>query len=110
MRNSTGWPHWLQKFMPTIFACSHGGAKLPPLRGAHVSGGQRMTLNILEMAARIRALGDQIVPAAIEGTANLYGPYHEREPYQGVKVTRDQAYGADARHLLDVFEPEASGA
>jgi acetyl esterase/lipase len=69
-----------------------------------------MTLNILEMAARIRAMGDQIVPAAIEGTAQLYGPYHEREPYQGVKVSRDQAYGADARHLLDVFEPETSGA
>jgi acetyl esterase/lipase len=68
-----------------------------------------MTLNILEMAARIRAMGDQIVPAAIEGTATLYGPYHEREPYQGVKVTRDQAYGADARHLLDVFEPDTSG-
>ena len=30
---------------------------------------------------------------------------HEREPYQGVKVSRDQAYGADPRHLLDVFEP-----
>jgi acetyl esterase/lipase len=69
-----------------------------------------MSLNILEMAARIRALGDQIVPAAIEGTAKLYDPYHEREPYQGVKVSRDQAYGADARHLLDVFEPETSGA
>jgi acetyl esterase/lipase len=68
-----------------------------------------MSLNIFEMAARIRALGDQIVPAAIEGTAKLYGPYHEREPFQGVKVTRDHAYGADARHLLDVFEPETSG-
>jgi acetyl esterase/lipase len=68
-----------------------------------------MSLNIFEMAARIRALGDQIVPAAIEGTAKLYGPYHEREPYQGVAVSRDQAYGADARHLLDVFEPESSG-
>ncbi|HTC43835.1 MAG TPA: alpha/beta hydrolase [Steroidobacteraceae bacterium] len=69
-----------------------------------------MSLDILAMAARIRALGDQIVPAAIEGTAKLYGPYHEREPYQGVKVSRDQAYGADARHLLDVFEPQTSGA
>lgn len=69
-----------------------------------------MSLNIIEMAARIRALGDQIVPAAIEGTAKLYGPYHEREPYQGVKLSRDLAYGADARHLLDVFEPEVPGA
>lgn len=68
-----------------------------------------MSLDISEMAARIRALGDQIVPAAIEGTAKLYGPHHEREPYQGVKVSRDHAYGADARHLLDVFAPLASG-
>jgi acetyl esterase/lipase len=69
-----------------------------------------MSLNILEMATRIRALGDQIVPAAIEGTAKLYAPFHEREPYQGVTVSRDQAYGADPRHLLDVFEPQAAGA
>jgi acetyl esterase/lipase len=69
-----------------------------------------MSLNIFEMAARIRALGDQIVPAAIEGTAKLYAPFHEREPYQGVKVSRDQAYGADPRHLLDVFEAQTSGA
>jgi acetyl esterase/lipase len=68
-----------------------------------------MSLNIFEMAAKIRALGDQIVPAAIEGTAKLYAPYHEREPYQGVTVTRDHAYGADARHRLDVFEPQAKG-
>jgi acetyl esterase/lipase len=69
-----------------------------------------MSLNIFEMATRMRALGDQIVPAAIEGTAKLYAPYHEREPYQAVKVSRDQAYGTDGRHLLDVFEPQAAGA
>lgn len=68
-----------------------------------------MSLNIFEMATRIRALGDQIVPAAIEGTAKLYAPFHEREPYQGVKVSRDQAYGADPRHLLDVFESQTAG-
>jgi acetyl esterase/lipase len=68
-----------------------------------------MSLNIFEMAARMRALGDQIVPAAIEGTAKLYAPFHEREPYQGVTVSRDQAYGADPRHLLDVFEAQTSG-
>ena len=69
-----------------------------------------MSLDIIEMTARIRALGDQIIPESIEGTAKLYGPQHEREPYQGVTVTRDLAYGADARHLLDVFEPQTTGA
>jgi acetyl esterase/lipase len=69
-----------------------------------------MSLNIFEMAARIRALGDQIVPAAIEGTAKLYAPFHEREPYQGVKLSRDQFYGADPRHRLDVFAAQTAGA
>jgi len=65
-----------------------------------------MSLDITEMGARIRALGEEIVPATIEGTAKLYGPHHEQEPYKGVKVSRDRPYGADGRHLLDVFEPD----
>jgi triacylglycerol lipase len=40
-------------------------------------------------------------------TAKLYGPLQPKEPYAGVKVTRDIKYGADERHLLDVFVPEA---
>ena len=68
-----------------------------------------MSLDIFAMATKLRALGTEITPAAIEGTAKLYAPEHEREPYQGVKVSRDQSYGADPRHLLDVFVPEASG-
>jgi acetyl esterase/lipase len=68
-----------------------------------------MSLDIFAMATQLRALGNEITPAAIEGTAKLYGPEHEREPYQGVRLSRDQAYGADPRHLLDVFAPEASG-
>ena len=67
-----------------------------------------MSLDIFAMATEVRALGTEITPAAIEGTAKLYAPEHEREPYQGVKVSRDEAYGADPRHLLDVFAPEAS--
>jgi acetyl esterase/lipase len=68
-----------------------------------------MSLDIFAMAAKVRALGREITPPAIEGTARLYGPEHEHEPYQEVKLSRDQAYGADPRHLLDVFEPAASG-
>lgn len=40
-------------------------------------------------------------------TAKLYGPLQPKEPYAGVKVTRDIKYGTDERHLLDVFVPEA---
>ncbi len=48
-----------------------------------------MSFDIIEMSAQIRALGTRIAPEAIESTAKLYSPHHEREPYQGVKVTRD---------------------
>nr|WP_205960325.1 alpha/beta hydrolase [Ramlibacter henchirensis] len=43
-------------------------------------------------------------------TAALYAPLARKEPYAGVRVARDIAYGPDARHRLDVFEPEAKGA
>jgi acetyl esterase/lipase len=68
-----------------------------------------MSLDIFAMAAKVRALGSEITPPAIEGTARLYAPEHEHEPYQDVKLSRDLAYGTDPRHLLDVFEPAASG-
>ncbi|HEX6000541.1 MAG TPA: alpha/beta hydrolase [Hyphomicrobiaceae bacterium] len=43
-------------------------------------------------------------------TAKLYAPLQQKEPYPGVNVTRDVAYGSDARHRLDLFVPEASAA
>ncbi len=61
-----------------------------------------------EISRRIRALGTEISPEAIEGTAALYAPFHEREPYANVRVTRDVAYGPNERHRLDVFEPSGS--
>ena len=60
-----------------------------------------------DIAAKIRAIGPVIDPPA---TAAVYTPLHPREPYAGVKVTRDIKYGGDDRHALDVFAPEgASG-
>lgn len=70
-----------------------------------------MSFDLIEISRRIRALGTEISPEAIEGTAALYAPFHEREPYRDVRVTRDVAYGANERHRLDVFEPDGeSGA
>jgi triacylglycerol lipase len=60
-----------------------------------------------DIAARIRSIGAVIDPPA---TAALYAPLHEREPYAGVKVTRDVRYGAHDRQMLDVFEPAQAGA
>ncbi len=64
-----------------------------------------MAFDLIEISRRIRALGTEISPEAIEGTAALYAPFHEREPYRDVRVTRDVAYGANERHRLDVFQP-----
>jgi acetyl esterase/lipase len=57
-----------------------------------------------DIAARVKELGVVIDPP---GTAAIYAPLQEKEPYAGVKVERDVKYGPDARHALDVFVPEA---
>ena len=54
------------------------------------------------IAAGLATIGRVVAPPQ---TAALYVPVSEREPYAGVVVRRDVPYGADARHLLDVFAP-----
>jgi triacylglycerol lipase len=66
-----------------------------------------MAFDIAEITRRIRALGSEISPQSIEGTAALYAPYQEREPYAAVNVARDVAYGSNERHRLDVFQATA---
>jgi triacylglycerol lipase len=53
--------------------------------------------------AQLVKLGRVVAPPATEA---LYAPLSECEPYAGVSVQRDVAYGPDARNLLDVFTPE----
>jgi triacylglycerol lipase len=59
----------------------------------------------LEMARRVRELGTDMSPDTIARSQALYTPHHEREPYDGVLVTRDVTYGPHPRQRLDVFEP-----
>lgn len=60
-----------------------------------------------DIAAQVKAIGAVVNPPK---TAPIYAPFHPKEPYENVKVTRDVKYGPDARNLLDVFTPEnASG-
>ena len=55
------------------------------------------------LAERLVAIGQVINPGA---TAPLYAPqFAEKEPYMGVDVERDVAYGPAQRNLLDVFTP-----
>lgn len=59
------------------------------------------------IASALRDMGRVVAPPQ---TAALYAPLHEREPYAGVRVSRDERYGPDPRHRLDVFTPQdASG-
>lgn len=60
-----------------------------------------------EIAEKVKAIGPVIDPPK---TAAIYAPLQQQEPYQGVKVTRDLKYGADARQALDVFVPDVGGA
>jgi acetyl esterase/lipase len=53
-----------------------------------------------QIAAELQRLGRVIAPPP---TAALYAPLHPQTLPDGVRVTRDAFYGADARHRLDVF-------
>lgn len=62
-----------------------------------------MTIGYGEIRARLRELGDDREPEAVSATEQLFAPLHEREPYAGVRITRDLAYGPDPRHRFDLF-------
>jgi triacylglycerol lipase len=62
-------------------------------------------MSFLKTTEQIRQLGREILPA-IPGSAAIYAAAQEREPYQGVRVTRDVRYGPHERQRLDVFEGE----
>ena len=61
-----------------------------------------------DIAVQLQKMGRVVNPPA---TAAIYAPRAlDKEPYQGVSVQRDIAYGADPRNLLDVFVPTAAAA
>lgn len=59
-----------------------------------------------DIAAKLRAIGPKIDVSV----GAIYAPLHPKEPYAGVTVTRDVAYGADPLQKLDVFAPTAKPA
>jgi len=60
-----------------------------------------------EIEARLRALGAVL---DMNATRALYEPLLARQRRDGVRIVRDQAYGPDVRHRLDVYRPEAQTA
>jgi triacylglycerol lipase len=91
------------------------------MRGHHVSvlgialslamlapgAGAQMSALPPDVAAGVARIGRKIDPP---GTAKLFAPLQEREPYAGVTVTRDVKYGPADRHRLDIFTPETGAA
>ncbi|MET0869079.1 MAG: alpha/beta hydrolase [Pseudorhodoplanes sp.] len=53
-----------------------------------------------DIAAQLAAIGRVIDPVK---TGAIYAPMHDQEPYPGVIVARDIAYGPAERNRLDVF-------
>jgi acetyl esterase/lipase len=60
-----------------------------------------MSDNVVE---KLRALGTEITPETIAGTAALVVPLHARINNADVKITRDVKYGPADRNRLDVFQ------
>lgn len=61
------------------------------------------SVDLARIMRRLRELGDDPSEEAIAATGALFEPLHEREPYAGVTVTRDLAYGSDPKQRLDLF-------
>jgi len=59
-----------------------------------------------DIAEKIAAMGRVVDP---ENTGKLYAPLQPKEPYAGVKVSRDVKYGSDPRNVVDIFVPEGAG-
>jgi triacylglycerol lipase len=59
--------------------------------------------------ARIRTLGREITPGLVEGSHALFTELHAAHAAPDVEVRRDERYGSDERHRLDVFEPRTRG-
>ena len=38
--------------------------------------------------------------------AALYAPLQEKEPYRGVRISRDESYGPAPQNRVDVFLPQ----
>ena len=66
----------------------------------------QMSANPPEVGERIRALGNQLSPAVIGATFQLYAPLLKDAPKDGVVVTKDEKYGTDERLRLDIYQPE----
>jgi arylformamidase len=59
----------------------------------------------LPLVGKLRALGADITPEMLTGSAAVLAPLHAGTSTDGVRITRDYRYGPADRNRLDVFEP-----
>ena len=60
----------------------------------------------IELRRKIRAFGTELSPTLLEGTRGLFTELHGAVESGSATVHRDEQYGPDERHRLDVFEPQ----
>ena len=58
-----------------------------------------------ELRKEIRAIGDEFSFEVITKCRDLYQPLHDAVEKVPVSIARDEKYGPDERHRLDVFRP-----
>ena len=68
-----------------------------------------MREDIVRALAAIK-LTSPITPEGGAAVRAVLLPFQEQEPYRGLRVTRDEAYGPHERHRLDIFAPEEGSA
>jgi len=70
-------------------------------------GGLRAGRPYDEQALRrsVAGIGTAVSPENAAASQALYAPFHETEPYGGVELHRDVAYGTHPRQRLDLFRP-----
>jgi acetyl esterase/lipase len=64
-----------------------------------------MREDIVRALAAIK-LESPITPEGGAAVRAVLLPFHEEEPYRDLRVTRDERYGTDERHRVDIFAPE----
>jgi hypothetical protein len=62
----------------------------------------QMSANPPRVAEKIREMGSQLNPDVVRITNELHAPLLAEAPKDGIKVTKDEKYGADERNRLDL--------
>lgn len=65
-----------------------------------------MSANPPHIAQKIRELGNVYSPEVLQETVRIYLPLLAKAPRNSAKVTRNEPYGSDERHRLDVYTPK----